>query len=342
MPITVSFSACMIRPDRKLTQEEVSAIIASHAKWLANEEGGRRADFSDADLEGFDFSGADLREANFSGSGLSKAKFVGTKLLGARFFNAQLGQAVFTDAQLNGAVFFKADCFGTKFINANLHKANLAKALLWNSDFTGADFTDADLHAAPLCDSRFCNAILVGADLSRADLDYANFSGADCKNAIFDHTANTFWADFTDADLTDASFFGTGIDQDDLAKAKGGFVPLSCPDEDAFIAWTKSGEGYMIKLLIPEDAERSSMANRLCHASLAKTIAIFDENGDEAYEASNGINNGCIFRTGEYVESDNKGVWFFISRAEADNMIMTSNDNDDDDECSDNTNDGDD
>ena len=302
MPITVSFSACMIRTDRKLTQEEVSAIITSHAKWLAKDEGGKRADLSDADLEGFDFYGADLREANFSGANLGGAKFVEAKLLGARFFNAQLNQADFSDAQLKGAVFFKADCLGIKFINANLHNANLASALLWNSDFTGADLTDADLHAAPLCDSRFCNATLVGADLSRADLDYANFSGADCKNALFDHTANTCWADFTDADLTDASFYGAGIDQDDLAKAKGGFIPLSCPDEGAFIAWTKSGEGHMVKLLIPEDAERSSMANRLCHASLAKTIAIYDESGKEVCEASNGINNGCIFRTGEYVE----------------------------------------
>ena len=337
MSITFSLSAHMIRPERKLTQEEVAAIIASHAKWLARAEnrntgetdGGRRADFSDADLTGFDFSGADLREANFSGSNLKDAKFAGTKLDGARFINASICNADFSRAELNGADFFRADCFSAKFTGAILTHSNLAKALLWDSDLSGADLTNSDLHAAQLCDTLFCNATLADADLSRADLDYAHFSHADCKNAIFDYTANTYWAHFDDADLTGASFYGTGIKQEDLEEAKGAFIPLSCPDEGEFVGWTKSGEGYMIKLLIPAEAERKSAANRLSRASAAKTIAIYDENGDEVSEAANGINKGCIFRPGENVESDNKGVWFFISRAEAEHMIVLPDQEDD-------------
>lgn len=328
MSITLSMHVSRIRANRKLSADEVSSIIALHEKWLKREEGGARADFSDAELEGFDFSGADLREANFIGSKLDKAKFVEAKLLGARFFNASLSDTDFTDAQLDGAVFLDAQCLSAKFVNSSLKKANLAHALLWNTDFTGADLTNADLHAAPLCDGRLCNATLVGADLSCADLDYANFSGADCKNALFDHTANTPWADFTDADLNDASFLGTSIDQYYLAKAKGGFIPLSCPDEGEFIGWTKSGEGCIIKLLIPVDAKRSSIANRLCRASGAKTIAIYDEHGEEVGEATGGANQGCFFRTGEYVcaGSENKEVWFFISRAEAERRFVTSPD----------------
>lgn len=63
---------------------------------------------------------------------------------------------------------------------------------------------------------------------------------------------------------------------------------------------------------------------------LQKTIAIYDENGDEVSEAANGINKGCVFKPGEYVRSDkNKGVWFFISRAEAEYMIVLSDQEDD-------------
>lgn len=348
MSITFSLSAHMIRPERKLTQEEVAAIIDSHAKWLARTdkrnsgetEDGRRADFSDADLTGFDFSGADLRGANFSGSNLKDAKFVGTKLDGARFINASICNTDFSRAELKGADFFRADGLSSKFAGAILTHANFAKALLWDSDLSGADLTNADLHAAQLCDTLFCNATLVDADLSRADLDYAHFSHADCKNAIFDYTANTYWAHFDEADLTGASFYGTGIRQEDIEEAKGAFIPLSCPDEGEFVGWTKSGEGYMIKLLIPAEAERKSSANRLSHASLAKTIAIYDENGDEVSEAVNGINKVCIFRPGENVESDNNGVWFFISRAEAEYMIVLTDQEDDcDDEETDETED---
>ena len=219
--------------------------------------------------------------------------------------------------------------------------SSFTKALMWAADLTGADLTNADLHAAQLCDALFCSATLANADLSRADIDYTHFSHADCKNAIFDHTANTCWAHFDDADLTGASFYGTEVMQEYLEDAKGAFIPLSCPDEGEFVGWSKSEEGYMIKLLIPAEAERRSAANRLSRASAAKTIAIYDENGDEVSEAANGINKGCVFKPGEYVIPDkNKGVWFFISRAEAEYMIVLSDQEDDcDDEETDETED---
>ena len=43
-----------------------------HAKWLSGEEGGERADLSDADLRGADLRGANLRGANLDfSSGLT-------------------------------------------------------------------------------------------------------------------------------------------------------------------------------------------------------------------------------------------------------------------------------
>lgn len=171
---------------------------------------------------------------------------VGTKLVGAQFINASLRDADLSNAELEGADFFRADCFKAKFTGANLKMSNFTKALMWVADLTGADLTNADLHAAQLCNALFCSATLANADLSHADIDYTHFSHADCKNAIFDHTANTCWAHFDDADLTGASFYGSEVMQEDLEDAIGAFIPLSCPDEGEFIGWTKSEEGFSL------------------------------------------------------------------------------------------------
>ena len=53
---------------RELTQEEIQ-ILQRHAKWLADEEGGKRADLYGANLRN-----ADLRDADLCGADLCGAK----------------------------------------------------------------------------------------------------------------------------------------------------------------------------------------------------------------------------------------------------------------------------
>lgn len=59
---------------------ELERILELHAKWLNSEEGGERADLSDADLSGADLREADLREANLSHADLSDADLSGADL----------------------------------------------------------------------------------------------------------------------------------------------------------------------------------------------------------------------------------------------------------------------
>ena len=59
---------------------ELERILELHAKWLNGEEGGERADLSDADLSGADLREADLREANLSHADLSDADLSGADL----------------------------------------------------------------------------------------------------------------------------------------------------------------------------------------------------------------------------------------------------------------------
>lgn len=88
----------------KITQERLDEIIASHGKWLRDEEGGERADFSGAYLSRANLSGANLSGANFnraylsgadlSGADLERADFSGAYLSGANLSNANLSRTV--------------------------------------------------------------------------------------------------------------------------------------------------------------------------------------------------------------------------------------------------------
>ena len=67
----------------KITQEELKKIIASHGKWLRNEEGGEKADLGDADLRGADLGDADLRGADLGDVDLRGVDLGGANLRGA-------------------------------------------------------------------------------------------------------------------------------------------------------------------------------------------------------------------------------------------------------------------
>ena len=72
--------------------EELNKILEAHAKWRRGEEGGNRANLSDADL-----SDANLSDADLSGANLSRANLSGADLRGANLYGANL-----SDANLSG------------------------------------------------------------------------------------------------------------------------------------------------------------------------------------------------------------------------------------------------
>ena len=140
---------------RELTQEEIQ-ILQRHAKWLADEEGGKRANLYGANLRGANLRNADLRDANLYGANLR----------GANLRNADL-----RDADLYGADLRGADLYG-----ANLYGANLRNADLRDADLYGANLYDANLRGADLCGADLCgakNILAVGPIGSRLDITYA-------------------------------------------------------------------------------------------------------------------------------------------------------------------------
>ena len=92
----------------KITQEKLKEIIASHGKWLRDEEGGERADLRGADLEDADLRGANLRGADLRGANLEDAYLIGADLRGANLEDAYL-----RGANLN-KTYYQITCIGSR------------------------------------------------------------------------------------------------------------------------------------------------------------------------------------------------------------------------------------
>ncbi|MDA6014055.1 pentapeptide repeat-containing protein [Listeria monocytogenes] len=122
-----------------MKQEELDIILENHGKWLFN-EGGDRADLSNADLKNTNLRFANLRLAYLRGADLSNANLRGANL---RF------------ADLRGADLRFADLSYANLSNADLSNVNLS-----NANFRGVDLSDANFR---------------GVDLSDANLNWVNW-----------------------------------------------------------------------------------------------------------------------------------------------------------------------
>ena len=177
-------------------------------------------------------------------------------------------------------------------------RANLYGADLYGADLRGADLRGADLRGANLRGANLYGANLYGANLYGADLRGANLYGADLRGANIE----------------------TGL--------VNKFFPMCCPEYGAFIGWKKAN-GYIVRLLITDDAKRSSAFGRKCRCNKAVVMNIenVDGSGSGLAEIASGYDPDFIYRVGETVEveafdEDRRhecapGIHFFITRQEA-------------------------
>ena len=250
-------------------------------------------DLQNADLGFFNFSGVNLSGSKLNGSNLEhttfgRANLEGADLNGANLRGSYLGYAVLTNANL----------IYTNLRGANLCYANLNYANLWCASLSEAHFINAKLIRTNLSDADLSGADLSGADLSGSSLDRANLSNTDLRSA----------------NLHNISF-----------SEKTAFLLPQCPSEGSFVAW-KEASGKIVKLLVTEDAKRSSATSLKCRCSKAKVLAIENMDGSESElkEVASSFYCFFVYRVGETVEveefDDNRwnecsdGIHFFISR----------------------------
>ena len=178
-------------------------------------------------------------------------------------------------------------------MTSNELKEVLQKHYIWLT--TSTNEGRADLSNANLSNANLSNANLSGADLSDANLRYANLSnanlsGADLRGVKANELTTGFW---------------------------------TCPPEEgSFIGWKKCRENVIVKLLIPEDAKRSSATTRKCRCDKALVLDVFGADKGVSQQDST-----FIYRKGETVAVGNfdenrwnecsTGIHFFITREEA-------------------------
>ena len=203
-------------------------------------------------------------------------------------------------ADLKNADLRKADLIGINLIGGNLRGADLRDVNLIGIDLNGADLSGADLS----------NANLSYVDLSGADLSYANLEYAKLYNA-------NLW----NADLTDANLKNIKTNRNTMG------YHLACPEEGSFIGYKKANR-YLIKLLIPENAKRSSATTLKCRCSEARVLDIEDiKTGLKVQAVKSSYDPNFIYRIGEIVKVDNfddnrwnecsRGIHFFMNKDNA-------------------------
>ena len=209
----------------------------------------------------------------------------------------------YTEAQLNEVLrnhkhWLMRDCDGWENMRADLSGADLSGAYMYRANLSGADLSGAYMSGAYLSGANLYMANLTGADLYRANLTGANLTGADLSGAYLSGAENV------------------------------PFVPMACPDTGAFTGWKKAS-GKIVKLLIPDDARRSSATGRKCRCDKAVVIAVENLDGTAAGIASVASNRDLnfIYTVGETVSVPDfcedrfqecaAGIHFFINRQEA-------------------------
>ena len=226
-------------------------------------------------------------------------------------------------------------------IRADLSGADLYGLDLNGANLWGADLIRADLRVAYLIKADLREANLRGANLSGADLYEAKLSGADLYGANLSG-ANLSGANLIGADLREANLIGANLYEADLRLAKN--IPsyacrLVCPEEGSFIGFKKAHTASpdfreaIVKLLITEDAKRSSATTRKCRCDKAKVISITSLDGKENFTTAYSYYDRFFqYTVGQTVIVDDfdedrwnecsTGVHFFITREEAVDYIL--------------------
>lgn len=286
-----------------MTNRKLNIILKEHSIWLNDHQTGERANLSGVDLSRTDLSGVNLSEADLSGATLIGATLIKTNLSGA-------------------------DLTGTNFKNANLASANLSGANLTKTQFHGAILTAANLHEANLSGANLSGANLVEAWLSRANLTAAYLYETNLGRA------NLSGANFNMAYLSEANLNGANI-----SEARKLWMPQACPEEGQFICYKKAciytksyifpDDYKIVKLLVPENAKRSSGTTRKCRCSEALVLDILNFDGTEANvdRVESMRDSSFVYEIGKTVSVENfdenrwhecaPGIHFFMNMIDA-------------------------
>lgn len=256
------------------------------------------ANFSDRILTNYNFSGLDIRNASFHRAIIKDCKFIGSIIK----------HCIFED---------------TKIIQSNFYDANISNVSFDECYFKDVVFTDTTIKA-----SRFGESMMKDCIFNNCSLDLCDF----CRSVIMGN--NFVESVFKDTRLSKAVISLTGFLRCEEKGTHADECTLgyrtACPDEGAFIGWKKCCGNAVVKLLITEDALRSSATSRKCRCSKATVLSIENLDGSPKpsnYVARSIVKSDFTYEVGKTVEVPDfdkdrwaecsSGIHFFITREEA-------------------------
>ncbi len=315
--------------ENRLTQKELNEIIRKHELWLKHATGGERAVLFNVTISGLNLSEANLAEAEIS------AKFLKTKFTNTNFCNADLKYSEFEECSFDKCTFDSADLRSGEFeectFNDNVfNSANLNYVKINKSTFDDVSFQHSNLFSC-----FFYHCCITSSIFAFAKISHSRFDNTNIYNTLFHH-ADLLQSIITDSDLLKVDFrysncAGVDFCNSHMKKVSTNeltsFFQLQCPEEGSFIGY-KVANKHIIKLLITEDAKRSSATSRKCRCSKAKVLSIENlSTGVESNQIVSDFDDKFIYEVGKIVEVEDfdmnrwkecsTGIHFFITRQEA-------------------------
>ena len=249
----------------------------------------------------------------------------------------------FVDCNLNRLTFKKCVFINVAFENCKVCNAAFVNCVFDNSAMKRCEgslsladsmIKNITVHACLLQYSNFLDCMMDYCQFDGCSLNGADFSCCDIVDCCFPHTN------------TDSI---TGLDTSsfrmvrDLRSDK---IITACPKEGSFIAWKKAvlheatstdygsvtANGVhvpvIVKLMIPEDAKRSSATTRKCRCDKAIVLEIQDRKGNRLNTTAHSMHDpNFLYEAGKVISVDNfdedrfnecaPGIHFFVDRIDA-------------------------
>ena len=253
----------------------------------------------------------------------------------------------FADSDIHDVVFK-----GVRFIDCNLNILTFKKCI-----FINAAFENCKVCNAVFDNCVFDNLVMLWCEgsLSLVDsmiknisahacrLDYGHFYGCMMDYCRFDG-CSLKGADFSCCDIVDCCFHNTitdsitGFNTSSFHMLRGirsDEIITACPKEGSFIAWKKAllheepvYTPVIVKLMITEDAKRSSAATRKCRCDKAIVLEIQDIEGNRLNTTAHSMHDhNFLYEAGKVISVDNfdedrfnecaPGIHFFVDRLDA-------------------------
>ena len=223
-------------------------------------------------------------------------------------------------ADLRNANLSYSDLYNANLYNANLECSNLRDADLYNANLEGANLKCSNLRGVNLSYTNLSYSDLRGADLRNADLTDASLRGADLRDI------NLSYSDLSGTNLWNADLRGSNLEDIKTNIHTIGYS-LACPKEGSFIGYKKADK-YIVKLLILDDAKRSSATTCKCRCDKAKVLEIENiDTGEKIEETKSNYDPKFIYKVGEIITVDDfddnrwnecsTGIHFFMNKDNA-------------------------